>query len=113
MSDMKYNTDQLRDSARSDRQASDAADAAGRGLGGASIGAGIFGDIDGGGGLAGALGSAQSDHVRAARAAATKADNQAGGTDQTAAAGDHLTAATTRIANQGTVNRVADGMGGS
>ena len=110
MNDMQYNSDQLRTSAKSDRNASDAADAAGRSLGSASIGAGIFGDVDGGSGLAGALGSAQDDHIRAARNAATSSDNQAGNTDQTANLGDHLTATTTQIANQGTVNRVADGM---
>lgn len=110
MTRINYNTDTLRVGARTDRAGSDAADGAARTLGGASIGASIFGEVAGGGGFAGALGSAQTEHVRSAKAAASSMDNQAGKVDSTAGQGDTMTVETARVADRGTVNRVRDGM---
>jgi hypothetical protein len=110
MSDMRYDTDQLRDGGRTSRQASDQAQSAGNTISSAQVSAGPFGNVSPAGSLAGVLSQAQQHHARGAQTAAANRDVAGQRADVTAAAGDDLTAVTTTVARSGMARDVANGM---
>jgi hypothetical protein len=110
MSDMSYNTEQLRQGGRISRQASDKADEAGAAVSGAPVSAGPFGNVGPAGSMASVLTQAQQHHAQSAQTAAANQDVAGERADTTAAAGDDLVVVTTAAANSGTARSVATGM---
>jgi hypothetical protein len=110
MSDMRYNTEQLRQGGRVSRQASDMADTASNTVAGASVSAGPFGNVTPAGSLAGVLTQAQQHHAQGARTASVNRDVAGTRADTTAQAGDDLVVVTTSAANSGAARQVATGM---
>ncbi|SMD07204.1 hypothetical protein [Kibdelosporangium aridum] len=110
MSDMKYNTGELRDGARRSKQSADSAEEASNKLRGAQVSASPFGDVPIAASFAGALTQAQQDQAKGARSAGQGRDNKAARADAVANAGDDLTASTTQVANQAVVNDIANRM---
>jgi len=110
MSEMKYDSGGLRDGASKNRQSSDAAAGAARTLSSVSVDAHPFGDVNNAGSFAGAVGEAHRHHVAGAANASTQRDIEGRRADKTAALGDELTSATTTVADQAAIRRVADGM---
>ena len=110
MSDMSYNTDQLREGGRISRQAGERADAAGSTVSGAPVAAGPFGNVSPAGSLASVLSQAQDHHARGAQTAAVNRNVAGQRADTTAAAGDDLVVVTTAAAQSGTAQSVAGGM---
>lgn len=110
MSDMRYNTEELRQGGRISRQASDMADNAGTTVSGAPVSAGPFGNVSPAGSLAGVLSQAQQHHAQGARTASTNRDVAGDRADVTAGAGDDLVVVTTSVAYSGTSQSVASGM---
>lgn len=110
MSDMKYDSGGLRDGASKNRQSGEAAAGAARTLSGVSVDAHPFGDVNNAGSFAGAVGEAHQHHIAGATNASTQRDIEGGRADKTATLGDELTSATTTVADQAAVRRVADGM---
>ncbi|EWM15215.1 hypothetical protein [Kutzneria sp. 744] len=108
MSDMKYDSGGLRDGASKNRQSGEAAAGAARTLSGVSVDAHPFGDVNNAGSFAGAVGEAHQHHI--AGAPRFPSDIEGGRADKTATLGDELTSATTTVADQAAVRRVADGM---
>ncbi|MFC0545000.1 DUF2563 family protein [Kutzneria chonburiensis] len=111
MSDLRYDSDGLRDGADRDRKSSAAADGVARKLGGESVTAHPFGDVATAGSFAAALGTAHEHHIQGATSAARDRDDQGQRADKTAQLGDELTTTTTTVANEAVVRSVADGMG--
>ena len=110
MSDMSYNTEQLRQGGRISRQAGDRADAAGNAVSGAPVSAGPFGDVSPAGSLASVLSQAQQHHASGAQTAAANRNVAGQRADVTAAAGDDLVVVTAAAAQSGTAQSVATGM---
>jgi hypothetical protein len=110
MSDMRYNTEVLRQGGRVSRQASDMADTAGNTVSSAAVSAGPFGNVAPAGSLAGALTVAQQHHAKGAQTASANRDVAGDRADSTAELGDNHVVVTTAIANSGVSQNVATGM---
>ena len=110
MSQMKYDSGGLRDGGSKNRQSAEAADSAARTLGGVSVEAHPFGEVNNAGSFAGAVAQAHQHHITGATHASTQRTVEGRRADKTADLGDELTATTTTVANQAEVRRIADGM---
>jgi hypothetical protein len=110
MSDMRYNSEVLRQGGRISRQASDMADTAGTTVNAAPVSASPFGNVSPAGSLAGVLTQAQQNHHKGAMTAATNRNTAGDRADVTATAGDDLVVVTTAAANSGVAQNVATGM---
>jgi hypothetical protein len=110
MSDMRYNTEVLRQGGRVSRQASDMADTAGTTVNSAAVSAGPFGNVGPASSLAGVLTQAQQHHAQGAQTAAANRNVAGDRADTTAELGDEHVVVTTAVANSGVSQNVATGM---
>lgn len=110
MSEMQYNTDELRTGGKHADAASESADEAKRNLQGAQGGS-PFGNVNGGDALHGAVGTAQQHHGVNAQTASQNMDAAAVRARGTADLGDDNTAETTQLAPRSEeAHTVAEGM---
>lgn len=95
---MQYETTQLRDGGRVDRESADASRTTEQALRSASISASAFGNVGNAAKIAGQAVVTQEAQAGGAAAAAAHRDDQGGRSDSAAAQGDGLTAGSTAIA---------------
>jgi hypothetical protein len=98
MSDMQYETGQLRDGGRVDRESAESARTTEAALRSASISASAFGDVGNAARIAGQAVVTQGAQADGAGAAAAHREDQGGRSDSAATQGDGLTAGSTAIA---------------
>jgi hypothetical protein len=111
MSEMEYNTDELRTGGKHADAASESAENAKRDLQGAPAGGSPFGDVNGGDALHGAVGTAQQHHSMNAQTTGQNMDTAAVRARGTADLGDDNTAETTQLAPRSEeAHSVAEGM---
>src|SRR5205823_8452265 len=111
MSDMQYNTDELRTGAKHADAASESADEAASTLRGSKGGGSPFGDVSGADALHGAVGTAQQHHAVNAQTTSENLGTAAVRAGGAADLGDDNTAETTQLApRSGPASSVAKGM---
>jgi hypothetical protein len=98
MSDMQYETGQLRGGGRVDRESAESARTTEQALRSASISASAFGDVGNAARIAGQAVITQEAQAGGAAAAAAHRDDQGGRSDSAASQGDSLAGDTTAIA---------------